>query len=146
MSTDFGLSQIGQIAITVTDVPRAIAFYRDVLGLKFLFEAAKPDLFPEALPPLDLHRRLGHTAADQVHGVQRSFQDKERLLDHRQSRPVDPGRRGAFPAATGNPDRPPADLIAGPDVHLCKGPGLPAIGPQDDLRFVLARRDLHRVG
>ncbi len=39
MSTNFGLSQIGQIAITVTDVPRAIAFYRDVLGLKFLFEA-----------------------------------------------------------------------------------------------------------
>jgi len=34
----FGLSTIGQIAITVTDVDRAIAFYRDVLGLKFLFQ------------------------------------------------------------------------------------------------------------
>lgn len=45
MSTNFGLSQIGQIAITVTDVPRAIAFYRDTLGLKFLFEAPKLGFF-----------------------------------------------------------------------------------------------------
>jgi methylmalonyl-CoA/ethylmalonyl-CoA epimerase len=34
-----GVSRIGQIAITVEDLPRAIAFYRDVLGLRFLFEA-----------------------------------------------------------------------------------------------------------
>jgi len=32
-----GLSDIGQIAITVGDVAKATAFYRDVLGLKFLF-------------------------------------------------------------------------------------------------------------
>jgi len=32
-----GLSEIGQIAITVGDVAKATAFYRDVLGLKFLF-------------------------------------------------------------------------------------------------------------
>jgi methylmalonyl-CoA/ethylmalonyl-CoA epimerase len=35
----FGLSRIGQIAMTVHDLPRAVAFYRDVLGLRFLFEA-----------------------------------------------------------------------------------------------------------
>jgi methylmalonyl-CoA/ethylmalonyl-CoA epimerase len=35
----FGVSRIGQIAMTVGDLPRAIAFYRDVLGLRFLFEA-----------------------------------------------------------------------------------------------------------
>jgi predicted enzyme related to lactoylglutathione lyase len=35
----FGLSDIGQIAITVADVARATVFYRDVLGLKFLFSA-----------------------------------------------------------------------------------------------------------
>jgi methylmalonyl-CoA/ethylmalonyl-CoA epimerase len=35
----FGLSRIGQIAITVADLPRAVAFYRDVLGMAFLFEA-----------------------------------------------------------------------------------------------------------
>ena len=33
------LSDIGQIAITVGDVAKATAFYRDVLGLKFLFQA-----------------------------------------------------------------------------------------------------------
>jgi methylmalonyl-CoA/ethylmalonyl-CoA epimerase len=32
------LSQIGQIAIVVKDVERATAFYRDVLGMRFLFE------------------------------------------------------------------------------------------------------------
>jgi methylmalonyl-CoA/ethylmalonyl-CoA epimerase len=35
----FGVSRIGQIAMTVGDLPRAVAFYRDVLGLRFLFEA-----------------------------------------------------------------------------------------------------------
>jgi len=36
--TDFaGLSQIGQIAINVQDVERATAFYRDTLGMRFLF-------------------------------------------------------------------------------------------------------------
>jgi catechol 2,3-dioxygenase-like lactoylglutathione lyase family enzyme len=34
-----GLSRIGQIAITVQDLPGAVAFYRDVLGMRFLFEA-----------------------------------------------------------------------------------------------------------
>ncbi len=33
------IEKIGQIAIPVTDVERAIAFYRDVLGLAFLFQA-----------------------------------------------------------------------------------------------------------
>jgi methylmalonyl-CoA/ethylmalonyl-CoA epimerase len=35
----FGLSRIGQIAMTVDNLPRAVAFYRDVLGMRFLFEA-----------------------------------------------------------------------------------------------------------
>jgi methylmalonyl-CoA/ethylmalonyl-CoA epimerase len=33
------LRQIGQIAINAKDVERATAFYRDVLGLKLLFQA-----------------------------------------------------------------------------------------------------------
>ena len=33
------LTRIAQIAISVSDLPRAIAFYRDTLGLAFLFEA-----------------------------------------------------------------------------------------------------------
>jgi methylmalonyl-CoA/ethylmalonyl-CoA epimerase len=35
----FGVARIGQIAMTVGDLPRAVAFYRDVLGMRFLFEA-----------------------------------------------------------------------------------------------------------
>jgi methylmalonyl-CoA/ethylmalonyl-CoA epimerase len=38
-ATRFGLRQIGQIAVPVTDIDRAVAFYRDVLGMKFLFQA-----------------------------------------------------------------------------------------------------------
>lgn len=34
-----GLDRIGQISIVVHDVPRAVAYYRDVLGMKFLFGA-----------------------------------------------------------------------------------------------------------
>ena len=33
------LSQIGQIAINVRDLDRAVAFYRDTLGMRFLFQA-----------------------------------------------------------------------------------------------------------
>ncbi len=41
----FGLSHIGQIAITVRDVGQSIAFYRDVLGMKLLFEASNMGFF-----------------------------------------------------------------------------------------------------
>jgi catechol 2,3-dioxygenase-like lactoylglutathione lyase family enzyme len=33
------IENIGQIAINTHDVERAIAFYRDTLGLEFLFQA-----------------------------------------------------------------------------------------------------------
>ena len=38
MSGPLGLNRIGQIAINVHDLKTAIAFYRETLGLKFLFE------------------------------------------------------------------------------------------------------------
>ena len=38
-NADFGLHEIGQIAVPVSDIDRAIAFYRDVLGMRFLFKA-----------------------------------------------------------------------------------------------------------
>jgi methylmalonyl-CoA/ethylmalonyl-CoA epimerase len=33
-----GLGQIRQIALTVSDIARAVAFYRDALGMRFLFQ------------------------------------------------------------------------------------------------------------
>lgn len=38
-TTNIGISQIGQIAIPIQDLDRAVAFYRDILGLPFLFQA-----------------------------------------------------------------------------------------------------------
>ena len=37
--SDFRLDHIGQIAMPVRDVEKAITFYRDVLGMRFLFKA-----------------------------------------------------------------------------------------------------------
>lgn len=34
-----GLKRIGQIAVPIDDLDRAVAFYRDVLGLRLLFQA-----------------------------------------------------------------------------------------------------------
>ena len=41
----FGLSQIGQIAINVHDTARAVAFFRDQLGMKLLFSAGQLAFF-----------------------------------------------------------------------------------------------------
>jgi catechol 2,3-dioxygenase-like lactoylglutathione lyase family enzyme len=38
-ASSFGLGRIGQIALTITDRARAVAFYRDQLGMRLLFEA-----------------------------------------------------------------------------------------------------------
>jgi len=39
------LSTIGQIALSVTDIRRAIAFYRDTLGMKLLFQVPNMGFF-----------------------------------------------------------------------------------------------------
>lgn len=39
MTDGSGLSRIGQIAMRAKDLERAIAFYRDTLGIRFLFQA-----------------------------------------------------------------------------------------------------------
>jgi predicted enzyme related to lactoylglutathione lyase len=50
MVADFKLSEIRQIAITVSDVAAALSFYRDVLGLTFLFSPAPNLAFLSAGP------------------------------------------------------------------------------------------------
>jgi predicted enzyme related to lactoylglutathione lyase len=42
------LGRIGQIAISVHDMDRAVAFYRDVVGLKFMFQAPNVAFFDVA--------------------------------------------------------------------------------------------------
>ena len=42
--------EIGQVAITVSDVPAATAFYRDVIGLRHLFDAGPQLAFLAAGP------------------------------------------------------------------------------------------------
>src|SRR5215469_6790447 len=44
-TTAAAIERIGQIAVNVRDLDRALAFYRDVLGLKFLFAAPKMAFF-----------------------------------------------------------------------------------------------------
>ncbi|HEX8697029.1 MAG TPA: VOC family protein [Longimicrobium sp.] len=40
-----GITSVGQVAVNVHDLERAVAFYRDVLGLKLLFEVPKMAFF-----------------------------------------------------------------------------------------------------
>ena len=44
-AAEFGLSSIGQIAVNVHDIKKAITFYRDALGMKFLFQAGDMAFF-----------------------------------------------------------------------------------------------------
>jgi len=44
-TTNLGITNIGQISIIVHDLPRATAFYRDVLGLPLLFTAGNMAFF-----------------------------------------------------------------------------------------------------
>ena len=42
---DFGLTSLGQILMPVKDLARALAFYRDTLGIRFLFEVPRMAFF-----------------------------------------------------------------------------------------------------
>ncbi len=44
-STQFGLSRIGQISVRVKDLERAVTFYRDTLGMAFLFQVPSMAFF-----------------------------------------------------------------------------------------------------
>ena len=48
MSIDHKLSEIRQIAVVVSDVEAALDFYRDILGLTFLFNAGPELAFLDA--------------------------------------------------------------------------------------------------
>ncbi len=43
--SNFTLSEIGQISVNVHDLNRAVAFYRDTLGMRFLFQVPNMAFF-----------------------------------------------------------------------------------------------------
>jgi predicted enzyme related to lactoylglutathione lyase len=61
--------EIGQIAITVSDVSKTLPFYRDVLGLKFLFSPNPNLAFLSAGPVrimLSMPQGSGHAGANSI--------------------------------------------------------------------------------
>jgi methylmalonyl-CoA/ethylmalonyl-CoA epimerase len=68
----FGVARIGQIAMTVGDLRRAVAFYRDVLGMRFLFEAPPAMAFFDCggvRLMLSLPEQAGAAAGQQVGSI-----------------------------------------------------------------------------
>ena len=59
MTGNIGLSAIGQISVSVHDLDRATAFYRDVLGMTFLFPAGHMAFFDCGSVRLMLTSHLG---------------------------------------------------------------------------------------
>ena len=61
------LDRIGQIAIRVADIGRAVRFYRDTLGMRFLFEVPNLVLSPHiAGATKETAHRAAHIAAEEV--------------------------------------------------------------------------------
>jgi len=78
------LSDIGQIAVVVSDVSKTLPFYRDVLGLRFLFSAGPNLAFLQAgsvrlmLSPPEGGGRVGANSilyfrVDDVEGTQKAI-------------------------------------------------------------------------
>ena len=73
------ITSIGQIAISTKDLPRALAFYRDALGLEFLFEAGplaflrcggvRIMLSPPESPELDHPSPIVYFRVDDIHAA-----------------------------------------------------------------------------
>jgi methylmalonyl-CoA/ethylmalonyl-CoA epimerase len=58
MDVQFGLRSLDQVHVPVDDLPRAIDFYRDVLGMVFLFEVPSMAFFSLGDVRLMLGERL----------------------------------------------------------------------------------------
>jgi methylmalonyl-CoA/ethylmalonyl-CoA epimerase len=82
-----GLSTIGQIAVPVKDLDRAVAFYRDVLGLRFLFQAPPGLAFFDAggvrlLVEKPVEQEFAHPSSpiyfkvDDIHAMHRLLADR----------------------------------------------------------------------
>jgi len=67
-----GLDEIGQIGITASNLDKAIAFYRDILGLKYLF-SAPPGLAFFACGPVRLMLSRPEKTTSEKFGVSLYF-------------------------------------------------------------------------
>ena len=61
-TTTVHLAEIGQIALTVTNLDQARTFYRDTLGMRFLFDAGTLTFFQCGAVRLMLTTGEGHAA------------------------------------------------------------------------------------
>lgn len=88
METEFGLSRIGQIHVPVRDLERATAFYRDVLGIEFLFRAPPGMAFfrcgdltlllGEAEPPAQHHpASILYFLVEDIEAAHRALEERE---------------------------------------------------------------------
>jgi methylmalonyl-CoA/ethylmalonyl-CoA epimerase len=111
------LKGIGQIAINVHDIERATAFYRDVLGLRFLFSAPPQLAFfeiggimlmlsPAENPELDHPSSLLYFDVDDIRAAHATLKEKGvEFLDEPHRVHKEPGRElwlSAFRDTEGN--------------------------------------------
>jgi methylmalonyl-CoA/ethylmalonyl-CoA epimerase len=81
-SAELQIGRIGQIAMAVEDLPRAVAFYRDVLGLRFLFQAPPGLAFFDCggvrllieVPPEPEFRKMGSVLYFTVNDIQSAYE------------------------------------------------------------------------
>ncbi|HET9223058.1 MAG TPA: VOC family protein [Roseiflexaceae bacterium] len=90
-STPFGLSRIGQIALPVRDLDRAVTFYRDVLGLAFLFRVPNLAFFdcggvrlllsPPETAELERHSSIIYFTVEDINSAHRILSDRGAPFD-----------------------------------------------------------------
>jgi methylmalonyl-CoA/ethylmalonyl-CoA epimerase len=84
------LSTIGQIGSTVKDLPTAIAFYRDTLGLKQLFEVGRIAFFDcggirlmlsTSEKPSETYNSILYFRVDEIQAVHRTLAERGVTFD-----------------------------------------------------------------
>jgi catechol 2,3-dioxygenase-like lactoylglutathione lyase family enzyme len=90
-STPFGLARIGQIALPVHDLDRAVTFYRDVLGLAFLFRVPNLAFFdcagvrlllsPPETAELERHSSIIYFTVEDINNAYQTLLDRGAQFD-----------------------------------------------------------------
>jgi catechol 2,3-dioxygenase-like lactoylglutathione lyase family enzyme len=90
-SIPFGLARIGQIALPVHDLDRAVTFYRDVLGLAFLFRVPNLAFFdcagvrlmlsPPETAELERHSSIIYFTVEDINSAYQTLSDRGAQFD-----------------------------------------------------------------